>query len=108
VPERGNIFAGPPARVDAEVFDTLFEGRGVAIERIVSLGQFTPRSEPMVQQRDEWVVLLRGGARLLLEGEEEVVLGPGDYLHIPGGTRHWVTWTDPACESLWLAVHFDG
>ena len=107
MPDRGNIFAGPPAHADGEVFTLLFEGRGVAVERIASLGQVTPEDEPMVQERAEWVVLLSGGARLLLEGAEEMVRRPGDHVHLPAGTRHWVTWTDPNGESLWLAVHFD-
>ncbi|WP_238995822.1 cupin domain-containing protein [Sphingomonas solaris] len=59
------------------------------------------------QDRDEWVLLVEGGARLSLEGEGEIVLGPGDHLLIPAHVRHRVTWTDPARRTIWLAIHFD-
>ncbi|MBA15904.1 MAG: cupin [Sphingomonas sp.] len=102
-----NLFAPlPDARRD-EVFTQLLARPGVRIERIVSQGQATPDDAPMVQDQDEWVVLLTGAARLRLEGEAERQLAPGDWLWIAGGTPHWVTWTDPDAPSVWLAVHLD-
>mgnify|MGYP003419902423 CR=1 FL=1 len=32
---------------------------------------------------------------------------PGDWLQIPARQRHRVTWTDPAQDTVWLAVHHD-
>ena len=32
-------------------------------------------------------------------------LRPGDWVVIPAHCQHRVAWTDPAAETLWLAVH---
>lgn len=101
----GNIFSALPDATAGEVFTPLLERGGVRIERIVSQGQATPRDAPFVQDADEWVVVLRGAATLRIEGADAVALLPGDHVFIPGGTRHWVTRTDPDQPTLWLAVH---
>lgn len=92
----------------AEIFETLLEKPGLKIERIISAGQVTPAGEWYDQEHDEWVLLLCGAARLLIDGEEAPHrLAAGDYLLIPAGCRHRVEWTDPDEKSIWLAVHFD-
>lgn len=101
----GNLFAPLPDARGGEVFTPLLERGGVRIERIVSHGQTTPVDAPFVQDADEWVVVLRGSAALRIEGRAEMALEPGDHVFIPGGTRHWVTRTDPDAPTLWLAVH---
>lgn len=107
MPKISNLFFPVTPNREAEAFDEIFARPGVRIERIVSLGQSTPEAEPIEQDTDEWVVLLAGAAGLHLEGEEEVELRPGDYLFIPRGAKHWVTWTDKDMPSLWLAVHLE-
>ena len=101
----GNLFTKLPAAKRAEVFTALLERPGVRIERIVSQGQATPEDEPMVQERDEWVVLLQGEAGIRIEDSAAVTLRPGDYLTIAGGQRHWVTFTTKDEPTVWLAVH---
>lgn len=87
----------------------LLERAGLRLERIVSLGHATPPGEWYDQQRDEWVVLLSGAARLAFEGEDgERALEPGDWLWIPAHVRHRVAWTDPHEPSVWLALHCEG
>jgi cupin 2 domain-containing protein len=104
----GNLFATIPSDLPAERMDVLVERGGFRLERIVSLGHVTPPGEWYDQDRDEWVVLLSGAARLAFEGEvEERELGPGDWLRIPAHARHRVEWTDPRAPSVWLALHFD-
>ena len=57
--------------------------------------------------RDEWVVVLAGAARLRFEGEPAPrALAPGDWLRIPAHARHRVEWTDPDRATIWLTVHF--
>lgn len=104
--ETGNLFAGVPARLDAERFDTLLETGELRLERIISTGQTTPPGEWFDQDRDEWVVLLAGAAELLFEGEAgSRPLAPGDWLRIPAHVRHRVTRTDPSRPTVWLALH---
>ncbi|UZK69797.1 cupin domain-containing protein [Sphingomonas sp. S1-29] len=88
-----------------ETFEALLQRRGVLIERIVSHGHVTPPDCPYRQPHDEWVMLLRGAARLLVEGEPERSLSPGEHMLIPGGARHWVTFTALDEPTTWLAVH---
>lgn len=101
-----NILADLPDSLD-EIFDTLLEKPGIKIERIISSGQATPEGEWYDQDRNEWVLLLSGSARLMIEGEEAPrKLAAGDYLLLPAGCRHRVDWTDPDLKSVWLAIHF--
>ena len=94
----------PRERADEE-FRSLLTRPGLRIERIVSTGQISP--DWYDQEEDEWVLLIEGSAHLLVEGEDELVLGPGDHLLIAAHVRHRVTRTDPDRPTIWLAVHFD-
>ena len=101
-----NLFADIPRALPEERFDTLIETGVVRIERIVSKGHASPAAGWYEQQRNEWVMLLQGSARLAFADGREVDLGPGDWLEIPARQKHRVTWTDPGQESIWLAVHY--
>lgn len=104
--DKRSLFAELPASLAAERFETWLEVPGVRLERILSLGQVTPEGEWYDQDGDEWVALLRGGARLAIEGQpEEIALQPGDALFLPAHCRHRVTWTDPDQVTVWLALH---
>lgn len=102
-----NIFTEVPSALPEEFFQTLEQGSGVQIERIVSRGHCTLPDEWLVQERHEWVLLLEGEARLVFEEGAAFHLQKGDHLLIPAHTRHRVTWTRPAQDTLWLAVHYD-
>lgn len=102
-----SLLSVPPDGPD-EQFATLLERPGVHIERIVSWGHATPPDAPYDQPWDEWVLLVEGAARLWIEGQDEIALGPGDHLLIPAHRRHRVTWTKPDAPTIWLAVHFGG
>ena len=101
-----NIYS-PSPESDGEILEELLATDSVKIERIVSTGQTTPPGEWYDQEKDEWVVLLSGHARLLYESDRRMVeLRPGDYVHIPAHARHRVEWTAPDQKSIWLAIHF--
>lgn len=102
-----NLLARLPAAKRAEAFTDLLSRPGVRVERIVSRGQATPEDAPMVQDQDEWVVLLEGAAGLRIADSTEVMLGPGDHVWIARGQKHWVTWTAKDRPSVWLAIHLD-
>jgi cupin 2 domain-containing protein len=101
-----NLFSHVPKAGEQEFCETICTRQGVRIERIVSHGQTTPAGEWYDQSWDEWVLLLTGSARLLVDGDESPrSLGPGDHLLLPAGRRHRVEWTDPDKDTVWLAVH---
>ncbi|RIA37811.1 hypothetical protein DFR49_3699 [Hephaestia caeni] len=100
-----NLLAPLPHAAAGEVFTDLLSRPGMRLERIVSAGQTTPAAAPMVQDADEWVLLLGGEARLRLGDGPELSLGPGDHVFIAAGTPHWVTLTSSVPPAVWLALH---
>jgi cupin 2 domain-containing protein len=102
-----NLFEHIPAELPGELAETLFEGEHMRAERIVSRGHCSPHEGWYDQDEDEWVILLKGGARLIFDGADEMTeLAPGDYIHIPAHVRHRVAWTDPDKDTVWLAIFF--
>ncbi|MCD2324098.1 cupin domain-containing protein [Sphingomonas sp. IC-56] len=106
-PDIVNLLKSLPSAKSAEVFTDLLATASFKVERIVSHGQCTPEDEPMVQDRDEWVLLLEGAAGIRIEDSKVVSLSPGDHLLIAKGQPHWVAWTATDRPSVWLAIHFD-
>jgi cupin 2 domain-containing protein len=105
--ETRNIFSDLPRDVKEELFETLVGNPHVRIERIVSLGHSSPPGLWYDQPRDEWIILLRGAARIAFEeGKRELDLVPGDHVLLPARVKHRVEWTDPRGHTVWLAVHF--
>lgn len=101
-----NLFSKLPAAKTCEVFQALAKGKGFKIERIVSLGQATPEGKWLCSKSSEWVIVLRGRARLSLKGTSKPLdLKPGDHVFIPAKTCHRVEWTHPRQKTVWLAVH---
>jgi cupin 2 domain-containing protein len=105
--KEGNLFSGIPDGAGEEVFTTLLKTGAFTLERIVSSGQATPPGQWWDQETHEWVILLKGRAGLMFEGEEEGrTLQPGDFVLIPAHRKHRVEWTDAVQTTLWLALHY--
>ena len=94
------------AATPAEQTDTLLDQPAFELERIVSRGNTTPEGEWYDQDRDEWVLVVLGRATLTFHDPGPVQLNPGDYVNIPAHCQHRVEWTDPQCETVWLALHY--
>lgn len=101
-----NIFEAVPDDLPAEVFENLVESQKVKIERIISEGHSSPDSGWYDQEKNEWVLVLKGEAIISLYNEFSVHLKEGDYLHIKAHQKHKVTWTAPDMKTIWLAVHY--
>lgn len=105
--EIANILADLPDAHAAELVASLLATPAVRIERIVSHGQASPPGFWYDQDEGEWVVVLRGAARLRIDGEPAPrQLGPGDAVDLPAHRRHRIDWTDPAQPTVWLAVFY--
>lgn len=100
-----NLFADLPSNLTDEIVQTLVEAVGLRIERIVSTGHASPQGFWYDQAQNEWVVVLRGSARLRFE-DKIVELNPGEFVHIPAHQKHQVEWTTPDEPTIWLAVHY--
>lgn len=100
-----NLFSDLPKRLPDELFTVLLEAASVRIERIVSHGHASPDGFWYDQDQHEWVIVLKGAARLRFE-DVIVEMKPGDFLNIPAHQRHRVEWTTPDEPTIWLAVHY--
>ena len=101
---RGHVSADIPGALPDELVTPLLARAGVRIERIVSRWQVSPPGFWYDQAEHEFVLLLQGEARLLIEGLPELRLQPGDWVELPAHTRHRVTHTAPDQNTVWLAV----
>lgn len=101
-----NFFDDIPGDLPDELLHTVAEGRRVRIERIISHGHASPEGVWYDQPQHEWVIVLRGAARLRFEDGQVREMAPGDFLNIPAGQRHRVEWTAPGEPTIWLAVHY--
>ena len=106
MPDAPNLFADLPTTLPRELFTTLLDRPGLRVERIVSLGHASPPDFWYDQPADEWVLLVRGAARLRFEIDDPIELTPGSYVNIPARRKHRVEWTTPAEPTVWLAIHF--
>ncbi len=89
--------------------ETLIQSGDVRIERIVSQGHASPAGFWYDQSEHEFVILLKGSARLRIEGEPTArLLSPGDFVNIPAHQRHRVDATDADQATIWLAVFYGG
>jgi len=102
-----NIFENIPKSIPEELAEIISETEDIRIERIVSRGHSSDPGFWYDQDRNEYVILLKGSAGLLFEGEKEIFeMQPGDYVNIPAHMKHRVEWTDPEQETIWLAVYY--
>lgn len=104
-----DLLASLPATTLAdEQFTEVLNRPGVRIERIVSMGHVTADDDWYDQTGDEWVLVLKGAARLVfLEPEMAVDLLAGQAVFIEAHRRHRVAWTSTSEPTVWLAVHLE-
>lgn len=103
-----NLFSDLPESLPEELVEVLARGNGVRIEKIVSTGHASSPGFWYDQEQAEWVMVLKGEAKVLFEGDvEPVEMKPGDHVLIPAHCRHRVEWTSETEPTVWLAVFFD-
>ena len=104
---KGTLLENIPVELPEEVLDTICISDNVKIERIVSRGHASPTGFWYDQDKSEFILIVQGSAGLKIENERDVVvLKTGDYLIIDAHVKHRVEWTDPTCDTIWLAVHY--
>lgn len=100
-----NLFDKLPSNLPEELCSILLQAGELRIEHIVSQGHASPEGFWYDQDQHEWVLVLRGAARLLVEGEVKD-LKQGDFLNISAHKKHRVEWTTPDEPTIWLAVFY--
>ncbi|MBC8554486.1 MAG: cupin domain-containing protein [Candidatus Brocadiales bacterium] len=102
-----NIFSDIQKQAPDEVLETILQTDKFKIERIISRGHATAEGEWYDQDKNEWVLVLKGNASLLFEGNDKtIIMKTGDYINIPAHQKHRVEWTEPEEETIWLAIHY--
>ncbi len=98
-----NLLVPPSGPHGEETITALIRNPAFTLEQIVSRGAGSPDGFWYDQDRDEWVLLLSGEAKLGFESGEIIRLAAGDPLLIPAHCRHRVEWTSD--DAVWLALH---
>lgn len=104
--ETKNIFGNVPVNLKQEFFEEILSGNNFKIDRIVSVGHSSPNGFWYDQDKNEFVIVISGSARLSFNDGQIIDLKPGDYLTIPAHKKHRVDWTDPNQKTYWLALHY--
>ena len=105
--ESKNIFSNIPESLPDEFFEDIISTENFRIERIISRGHKTPKDKWYDQDKNEWVMVLKGNAELLFEeGNKIIKMKEGDYINIPTHVKHRVEKTDSGEETVWLAIHY--
>jgi len=76
------------------------------VERIVSRGHVSPPGFWYDQDETEWVMLVKGSARIRFFDDFVLEMRAGDHVTLPPHTRHRVEWTAPGEDTVWVAVFF--
>ena len=101
-----NLLKNIPKQLPTEHFETLVQTDNIHIQRIISKGHTSPKEGWYDQEQNEWVLVLKGAARLEFEDGSEVSMGQGDSLEIPAHVKHKVVWTDGEGETVWVVAHY--
>ena len=101
-----NIFDNLPIELKEEFFEEILSTKDFKLERIISEGHASPTNFWFDQDKNEFVLLLKGKAKLSFEDGSKLELIPGDYLIIKAHQKHRVDWTDPNQKTFWLAIHY--
>ena len=102
-----NLFRAKCPGPGAEIKRELAAGNGWILTLINSNGFSSPEGEWFDQAGSEWVLVLRGSARLRLSSPDRLLdLSAGDHLMIPPHQRHRLDRTDSDPGTLWLALHW--
>ncbi|MEM1405047.1 MAG: cupin domain-containing protein [Pseudomonadota bacterium] len=104
--QSGNLLDEIPEELAEELFEKLVEGKEFRVQRIVSKGHTAPESGWFDQEEHEWVLVVKGEARVSFDNGDVEHLSAGSYLNIPARTKHRVSWTSPHTETVWIAIHY--
>jgi cupin 2 domain-containing protein len=95
-----NIYKKVEPPREGELFETLLKKRNVTIKRIVSSENID--YEMMVQEEDEWFIMIEGEAVIMIDGEQKDLMR-GDYCFIAANTPHQLSSVKRG--TIWLAIH---
>jgi len=99
-----------PKKLSRELFNTILSKNNIKIEKIVSKNHITPKGKWYSQNKNEFVIILKGSAELLFfpykkyPKGHKIKMKTGDYINIPAHIKHRVDKTSK--KTIWLAVFY--
>src|SRR3989344_2072380 len=94
-----NILSNIPNKIPKEIIETIICSPNIKIERIISKGHVTPKGKWYDQDKNEFVLIIKGNAELSFEDNKLVKMKEGDHLIIPRHVKHKVEKTDLSTET---------
>jgi len=91
--KKENFLSKIPSQIPKEIFESIASSENVKIERIISKGQATQKGKWYDQEKNEFVLVLKGNAVIEFDNNEKVSMNEGDYVIIPKHVKHRVTET---------------
>ncbi|HLC54596.1 MAG TPA: cupin domain-containing protein [Candidatus Nanoarchaeia archaeon] len=98
-----NIFSNIPEFLAEELIEHIAGSSNCKVERIVSKGHVTQKNKWYDQDKNEFVLIIKGNAEIRFENDS-VKMKEGDYVIIPARCKHRVEKTSK--ETIWLAVFY--
>ncbi|KAF0151926.1 MAG: lipid A 3-O-deacylase [Ignavibacteria bacterium] len=106
ISHKKNIFAELPKELPEEIFEKIIECKDLLLERIISDGHSSAPNFWYDDNKNEFVMLLSGSAKILYDDGTSFFLLPGDYFIIPAHQKHRVEETDKNQKTIWFALHY--
>lgn len=100
-----NVFENIIIDKNQEQFFDLIKSDNIKIEKIVSNGQSSSVNFWYEQEKNEFVLILKGNAIIEYE-HSDIELKEGDYINIKAFTKHRVKYTNKDEPTIWLAVFY--
>jgi len=101
-----NIFDNFSKENEKEFIEEILSTKNFRLGRIISEGHTSPLNFWYDQDKNEFVLLLKGKAKLSFENGKKIELNPGDYMIINAHQKHRVDWTDPDQKTFWLTIFY--
>lgn len=103
----GNIFADfkDEEILSEELEENLLSIKSARIARIKSKGHFSPKGFWYEQTDDEWVLVLSGEGEIEWPCGRKKLLKEGEWLFLPRGEKHRVSYTSHKPPCVWLAIY---
>ncbi len=101
-----NIYLQKNKSSKSEIIEEIISTKSFKIEKISSFGHPTPNNKWYNQDKNEWVLLLKGHAILKFKKDDyKINLNEGDYILIKKHLEHRVEYTSD--DALWLCFHYN-
>ncbi len=100
-----NIYLQKNKNSKSEIIEDIIFTKSFRLEKISSFGYPTPNNKWYNQDKNEWVLLLKGQATLKFKKDvSRINLKEGDYIFLEKHLEHRVEYVSK--DAIWLCIHY--